>query len=57
VKKVPTLRHLLEELRKLDVDPGEIRIPAALYDDLLDEAEQIAEKNPTSDTEDEDSTV
>lgn len=39
---MPTLKHLLLELRKLDVDPGEVRIPAALYDDLLDEAEDVA---------------
>ena len=48
---MPTLKHLLEELRKIDVDPSEVRIPAALYDDLLDEAEDIAEENPTGNEE------
>jgi len=43
---MPTLKHLLEELKKIDVDPDEIRIPAALYDDLIDEAEDLAQKNP-----------
>jgi len=43
---VPTLKHLLEELRRIRVDPDEIRIPGQLYDDLVDDAEGIAE-NPT----------
>jgi hypothetical protein len=47
VKVMPTLRHLLEELRKIDVDPDEVRIPGQLYDDLVDDAEDIAEENPT----------
>ena len=42
---MPTLRNLLQELRKLDVNPGEIRIPAALYDDLLKEVEEIADED------------
>jgi hypothetical protein len=44
---VPTLKHLIEELRKLDVNPDEVRIPSQLYDDLVDDAEDIAEENPT----------
>jgi hypothetical protein len=43
---MPTLKHLLEELRKIDVDPDEIRIPGQLFDDLVDDAENIAEENP-----------
>jgi len=50
---MPTLKHLLEELRKVDVDPDEIRIPGQLFDDLVDEAEDIAEENADS-TEEED---
>ncbi len=46
---MPTLRHLIEELRRLDVDPGEIRIPAALYDDLLDQGEDIADEEDADD--------
>jgi hypothetical protein len=42
---MPTLQNLLQELHKLDVDPSEIRIPAALYDDLLNEAEEIADQD------------
>jgi hypothetical protein len=44
---MPTLKHLLEELRMISVDPDEVRIPGQLYDDLVDEAEDIAEENPT----------
>jgi len=36
---MPTLKHLIEELRKIDVDPDEVRIPGQLYDDLIDDAE------------------
>jgi len=43
---MPTLKHLIEELRNINVDPDEIRIPGQLYDDLVDEAEDIAEENP-----------
>jgi hypothetical protein len=44
---MPTLKHLLEELRMISVDPDEVRIPGQLYDDLVDDAEDIAEENPT----------
>jgi len=44
---MPTLRHLLEELQQIRVDPDEVRIPGQLYDDLVDDAEDIAEENPT----------
>jgi len=41
-----TLTHLLEELKKINVDPDEVRIPGQLYDDLVDNAEDITEENP-----------
>jgi hypothetical protein len=44
---MPALRHLLEELRKIDVDPDEVRIPGQLDDDLVDDAEDIAEEDST----------
>jgi len=44
---MPTLKHLLEELQKIDVDPDEVRIPGQLYDDLVNQGEDIAEENPT----------
>lgn len=42
---MPTLKHLLEELRKLRVDPDDIRVPAQLYEDLLEQAEEAAEED------------
>jgi hypothetical protein len=45
VKNVPTLKHLLEELRSIKDDPDEVRIPGQLYDDLIDDAEDIAEED------------
>ena len=41
---MPTLKHLLEELRKLSVDLDEVRIPGQLYDDLMEQAEDIADE-------------
>ena len=43
---MPTLKHLLEELHKLDVNPDEVRMPGTLYDDLVDQAEDVIEENP-----------
>ncbi len=44
---MPNLRHLLEELGLLGVNPDKVRIPGQLYDELVAEAEE-------SDDEDED---
>jgi hypothetical protein len=44
---MPTLKHLIEELQKIDVDPAEVRIPGQLYDDLVDQGEDIAEEDST----------
>ena len=43
---MPTLKHLIDELEQLDVDPKEIRLPGPLYDDLLnqEEAEEAEEE-------------
>jgi hypothetical protein len=48
---MPTLRHLLEELRQIKVDLDDVRIPGQLYDDLVDDAEDIAEENPTEEND------
>ena len=42
---MPTLKHLLDELRKLAVDPDDVRLPGQLYDDLVEQAEDV-EENP-----------
>ena len=36
---MPSLKHLLDELRKMRVEPDEIMLPGQLYDDLVDQAE------------------
>ena len=43
---MPTLKHLLEELESMTVDPDEIRVPGTLYDDLFAQAEDAIEENP-----------
>lgn len=42
---MPTLRHLLEELKKLAVDPDDIRVPGQLYDEFIKQAEDTIEEN------------
>ena len=44
---MPSLRHLIEELTELSVDPGEIRLPGQLYDELLDQVESVADEEET----------
>ena len=42
---MPSLRHLIEELQQLDADPSDVHLPGHLYDDLLDQVQDIVE-NP-----------
>ena len=42
---MPTLKHLLEELQKMAVDPDEVRMPGTLYDDLIEQAEDNVEED------------
>ena len=42
---MPNLKHLIDELLELDVDPRQVKLPGPLYDDLLDQAEVIDEEN------------
>ncbi len=37
---MPNLKHLLEELGTLGVEPEKVRIPGRLYDELVAEAEE-----------------
>jgi len=53
VEIMPTLKHLLEELQKIDADPDEVRIPGQLYNDLVDQGEDIVEED-SGDTKEED---
>ncbi|MFC1998136.1 hypothetical protein ACFLVR_00645 [Chloroflexota bacterium] len=43
---MPNLKHLLDELRDMDVEPDTIRIPGQLYDDMVADAEESIEENP-----------
>lgn len=40
---MPTLADLLQELRELDVSPGEIDIPYRWYHQIIDQAEDLCE--------------
>ncbi len=40
---MPNLKHLLDELRSLRVNPDEVKLPGMLYDDLVDQAEDVIE--------------
>jgi len=46
---MPNLKHLLEELKELDIPPEEVRIPGQLYDSLIADAEESSEENPEED--------
>ena len=48
---MPTLKHLVDELKRLSVDLDEIRLPGQLYDDLLDQGEDIADENDSVEEE------
>ena len=41
---IPTLKHLLEELEKLAVEPDKVRMPGTLYDELVEQAEEANEE-------------
>jgi len=40
VKEMPSLRHLLDELGKLNVEPDDVRLSGQLYDELLAQTAQ-----------------
>ena len=41
---MPNLKHLLEELEELGVEPKRIRIPGQLYDNIVADAEDSSEE-------------
>ena len=41
---MPNLKHLLEELEDLGVEPKRIRIPGSLYDSLVADADDSGEE-------------
>jgi len=40
---MPNLKHLLEELEELGVEPHRVHIPGQLYDNLVADAEDSSE--------------
>jgi hypothetical protein len=49
---MPSIKQLVEELKMLGVDPDDIRLPAAIYDRIIDDAEEPDdqdERNPEKD--------
>ncbi len=43
---MPNLKHLLEDLEELGVEPTRVRIPGQLYDNMVADAEESIEENP-----------
>ena len=42
---MPNLKHLLDELEELDVDPRQIKLPGPLYDGLVQQGEETADED------------
>ena len=40
---MPNLKHLLEELEELGIEPKKIRIPGQLYDNIVSDAEESSQ--------------
>ena len=46
---MPNLKHLLEDLEEIGVEPDRVRIPGQLYDSMVADAEESIEENPAED--------
>jgi hypothetical protein len=46
---MPNLKHLLDDLEELGVEPNRIRIPGQLYYSMVADTEESIEKNPAED--------
>ena len=42
---MPTLKHLIEDIDQLNVEPDDIRIPGQLYDELVEQAEDTLDED------------
>ena len=42
---MPNLKHLLEDLEELGIDLKKVRLPASLYDSIIEDAEDEDEEN------------
>ena len=43
---MPNLKHLLDDLEELGVEPNRVRIPGQLYGNMVANAEESIEENP-----------
>jgi hypothetical protein len=43
------MKGILEGVRELKVDPGDVRMPGRPYDDLVEQAEDVIERNRDED--------
>ena len=46
---MPNLKHLLEDLEEIGVEPQRVRIPGQLYDSMVADSEESIEENPEED--------
>ena len=46
---MPNLKHLLDDLEELGVEPNTVRIPGQPYDSMVADAEESIEENPAED--------
>ena len=46
---MPNLKHLLDDLEELGVEPHTVHIPGQLYDNMVADAEESSEENPAED--------
>ena len=46
---MPNLKHLLEDLEEIGVEPNRVRIPGQLYDSMVADAEESIEEHPAED--------
>ena len=43
---MPNLKHLLDDLEEMGIEPHKVRLPGQLYDNLVADAEDSSEQNP-----------
>jgi hypothetical protein len=46
---MPNLKHLLDDLEEIGVEPDRVRIPCQLYDSMVADAEESIEENSEED--------
>ena len=46
---MPNLKHLLDDLDEIGIEPNKVHIPGQLYDSMVADAEESVEENPAED--------